>query len=110
MNIGHHGNASVTADRPELRERVAVEDAHAGFIGVGVKIVVINDVPDLATIPPYNAKQKGAGFMATFAASIQFAQGLSPSLRRAAQPVLTDQQRPNNRPDERDHRLAPDNR
>jgi hypothetical protein len=50
-----------------------LEDAHAGFIGVGIKLVVINDIPDLATIPPYDAKQKGAGFMATFAAAVQFA-------------------------------------
>jgi hypothetical protein len=67
MRVGDDRQFALAAKRPELGECVAVQDADAAVVGVGIEIVVINGGLDFPTAVPLDAEQENTGLVPVFA-------------------------------------------
>ena len=83
--------------RPQLGEGVAMQDADAGAVGLGVELVVVDDVPTLRGGRRVAAEQESAGLVPPPAAALKLADDLSPAPRIAGDAMLRRQQRPYSR-------------
>ncbi|MFZ2159805.1 MAG: hypothetical protein WAV72_27300, partial [Bradyrhizobium sp.] len=78
MHIGDNLETAFTAPRPQLRETVAVKDTNAGAVCVGIEIVVKDDLRNFRAPFEFLAEQKGAGFVASCAAAVEFGKRPAP--------------------------------
>ncbi len=79
MDVGDDGQLALAALRPELGEGVAVQNAYAAAVGVGVELVVVDDVRDFAPAVRLASEQEGAGLVPLAAAAFKLADDLRAS-------------------------------
>ena len=110
VDVGYDRQFALAANRPELGEGVAVEDADAALVGPGIELVVINGGLDLAPAVPLDTEKKDPGLVPVFAAAIELADDLAPVARRACQSVPRREPGPNSRFQRKGHEAAPGSR
>ena len=59
MHVSDDRESAFAADRPELGESVAVKDAHAGRVGLGIEVVVEDRTFRFPASVPFDAEKKG---------------------------------------------------
>jgi hypothetical protein len=78
--IAHDSQRSSGAHVPQTRESIAVEHHHTRIIGSMIKIVVIDDLPDVALRAVEDAEQERSRLVDACSAMVQLTDERSPEV------------------------------
>ena len=97
MDVGDDGQFPFAALRPELGEGVAVQNAHAAAVGVGVEFVIVDRVGTSRAPSASRPSRKAPDSCRPLPAAFKLADDVPPAPCTAAEAVLRRHECPNSR-------------
>ena len=97
MDIGDDGQLAFAAFRPQLGKSVAAQSADAAGVSVGVELVVVDGIRDLAPAVDFLSEQEGAGLVTAASPTLKLADNLAPETGVAGDAVIRRYERPYSR-------------
>ena len=99
MNVANDGQLAFPADCPQGGKGGRVQNTDASGIGLGIEIIIVDDVGDFSPATTVYTQQKRPRLMPALAANIEFIKNSFPDVSRTTDPVIRRRERPYSRLD-----------